>query len=186
MARLLLSALQPLFGLVLQYPPYPTEERVRSVTRPNKDCAGDYAYCHSSVRKGAVNKTHFNLKNYTKNYLLTFLIPINLDLNRRGSREGHKPLHLKMNPKCLVDVILCAWPPSYTKSLARKQYSNAVIGTRYPNTVIWLVRDKKNPNAAIWLVRGTCTYSNEAIFSDAGNIPLYSLTYEKKLKNETP
>ena len=83
-----------------------------------------------------------------------------------------------MNPKCLVDVILCAWPPSYMKSLARKQYLNAVIGTRYPNTVIWLVRDKKNPNAAIWLVRGTCTYSNEAIFSDAGNIPLYSLTLE--------
>ena len=99
MARLLLSALQPLFGMVLQYPPYPTEERARSVTRPNKGCAGDYAYCHSSVRKGAVNKTHFNLKNDTKNYLLTFLIPINLDLNRRGSREGHNPLHLPNEPK---------------------------------------------------------------------------------------
>ena len=129
-SRLLLSALQPLFGQVIQCPSYPTEERARSVTRPNKGCY------HSSVRKRAVNKTRFNSKNDTKNYLLTFLIPINLDLNRRGSREGHKPLHLKMNPKCLVDVILCAWPPSYTKSLARKQYSNPVIGTRYPNAVI--------------------------------------------------
>ena len=51
-----------------------------------------------------------------------------------------------MNPKCLVDVILCAWPPSYMKSLARKQYPNAVIGTRYLNAVIWLVRDKKKSN----------------------------------------
>ena len=96
---LLLSALQPLFGLVIQCPSYPTEERARSVTRPNKGCAGDYGYCHSSVRKGAVNKTRFNSKNDTKNYLLTFLIPINLDLNRRGSREGHKPLHLPNEPK---------------------------------------------------------------------------------------
>ena len=98
-SRLLLSALQPLFGLVIQCPSYPTEERARSVTRPNKGCAGDYGYCHSSVRKGAVKKTRFNSKNDTKNYLLTFLIPINLDLNRRGSREGHKPLHLPNEPK---------------------------------------------------------------------------------------
>ena len=88
-----------------------------------------------------------------------------------------------MNPKCLVDVILCAWPPSYTKSLARKQYSNAVIGTRYPNAVIWLVRDK-NPNAAIWLVRDTCTYPNVTIFSDGGNTTLYTdlkfFSYKKK------
>ena len=82
-----------------------------------------------------------------------------------------------MNPKCLVDVVLCAWPPSYMKSLARKQYPNAVIGTRYPNAVIWLVRDK-NPNAAIWLVRDTCTYPNVAILSDAGNILLCTLTQE--------
>ena len=92
-SRLLLSALQRLFGLVIQCPSYPTEERARSVTRPNKGC------CHSSVRKKAVNKTRFNSKNDTKNYLLTFLIPINLDLNRRGSREGHKPLHLPNEPK---------------------------------------------------------------------------------------
>ena len=97
-----------------------------------------------------------------------------------------------MNPKCLVDVILCAWPPSYMKSLARKQYSNALIGTRYLNAVIWLVRDKKNHNAAIWLVRDKCTYPNVTIFSDGGNTTLYTdlkfFSYKKKknLKNETP
>ena len=37
---------------------------------------------------------------------------------------------------------------------------NTVIGARYPNNVIWLVRDT-NPYAAIWLVRGT--YPNAAI-----------------------
>ena len=98
----LLSALQPLFGVVLQCPPYPTEEGARSArrtTRPNKGCVGDYASCQPSVRKGAVNKTRSYPKNDTKNYLLTFLIPINLDLNRRGSREGHKPLHLPNEPK---------------------------------------------------------------------------------------
>ena len=98
----LLSALQPLFGVVLRCPPYPTEEGERSArrtTRPNKGCAGDYASCYPSVRKGAVNKTRLYPKNGTKNYLLTFLIPINLDLNRRGSREGHKPLHLPNETK---------------------------------------------------------------------------------------
>ena len=39
---------------------------------------------------------------------------------------------------------------------------NTVIGARYPNNVIWLVRDT-NPYAAIWLVRGT--YPNAAIWS---------------------
>ena len=38
---------------------------------------------------------------------------------------------------------------------------NAVIGARYPNAVIWLMRDTY-PNAAIWLVRDT--YPNAAIW----------------------
>ena len=35
-SRLLLSALQPLFGLVIQCPSYPTEERARSVRDQTK------------------------------------------------------------------------------------------------------------------------------------------------------
>ena len=42
----------------------------------------------------------------------------------------------------LANVILCVKPP------------NAVIGARYPNDLIWLVRDTY-PYAAIWLVQDT-------------------------------
>ena len=45
-------------------------------------------------------------------------------------------------------------------SFTRKKHPNTVIGARYPNTVIWLVRDTY-PYAAIWLMRDI--YANAAI-----------------------
>ena len=63
--------------------------------------------------------------------------------------------------------------PWFHDIFARKQYWNAVIGTRYPNAVIWLVQDTylkaaiwllwdAYPYVAIWLVLNTYTY--EAIW----------------------
>ena len=46
-----------------------------------------------------------------------------------------------MSPKFLFDVILCVQPPDFISPFARKQLLNAVIGARYPNAMIWLVRD---------------------------------------------
>ena len=66
-----------------------------------------------------------------------FHISINRDLNRRGSREGHKLLHLSNEPAIYC---LCAQPPNSMISFGRKQLPNAVIGARYPNAVIRLVR----------------------------------------------
>ena len=94
----------------------------------------------------------------------TFHSPTNLYLNQRGSRESHKPLHLSNEPKIhgLCHSLYTA-PWCYRMSFARKQFPNAVIGAihtlmrktdwcyiptlnavigaRYPNIVIWLVRD---------------------------------------------
>ena len=138
------------------------------------------------VSKGA-EKTRFNLK--MVQMMRTFHSPINLYLNRRGSRKSHKPLHLSNEPKIhgLCHSLYTA-PWCYRMSFARKQFPNAVIGAihtlmrktdwcdiptlnavigaRYPNIVIWLVRDTyqysaiwlvrdKYPNAANWLVRAT-------------------------------
>ena len=69
----------------------------------------------------------------------------------------------------MVYVILSAQPPDSMTSFARKLWYgrcelhtlNAVIGERYKNAVIWLVRDTY-PNAAIWLVR--FAYPNTAIW----------------------
>ena len=43
-------------------------------------------------------------------------------------------------PKRSSSVILCAQPLDSMTPFARKQHPNAVIGARYPNTVILLVR----------------------------------------------
>ena len=66
-------------------------------------------------------KNMFSLK--MNQIMRTFYIPINLDLNWRGFCE--------MSTELLVNVILCAWPPDYMTSFTRKQYPNAVIGSRY-------------------------------------------------------
>ena len=42
----------------------------------------------------------------------------------------------QMSPKFLIYEILCAQPPDSMTSFPRKQYPNAVIGERYPKTVI--------------------------------------------------
>ena len=140
----------------------------------------------------------------------TFHSPINLYLNRRGSRESHKPLHLSNAPKIygLCHSLYTA-PWCYRMSFARKQFPNAVIGAihtlmrktdwcyiptlnavigaRYPNIVIWLVRDTyqylalwlvrdKYPNVANWLVRAT--YHSKLTLLES-----YFFT-KKKLKKE--
>ena len=110
------------------------------------------------VSKGA-EKTCFTLKMIQM--MRTFHIPINLDLNGRGSREGHNHNTYQIGTKFLVNVILCAWSPDFITLFTRNQYRNAVIGARYPNAVIWLVRDTY-PNAAIWSVRDT--YPNATIW----------------------
>ena len=141
----------------------------------------------------------------------TFHSPINLYLNQRGSRESHKPLHLSNEPKIhgLCHSLYTA-PWCYRLSFARKQFPNAVIGAihtlmrktdwcdiptlnavigaRYPNAVIWLVRDTypyaaiwlvrdKYPNAANWLVRAT--YHSKLTLLES-----YFFLPKKKIKKE--
>ena len=59
-----------------------------------------------------------------------------------------------MSPQFIVYVILCAQPPNSMISVGRKQFPNAVIGARYPNAVIRLVR-VTYPKVAMRLVRDT-------------------------------
>ena len=84
-----------------------------------------------------------------------------------------------MSPKFLVNVILCAQPPNFMTSFARKQYPNAMIWLvpdTYCNAPIWLVWDiypnaairwvwDPNPNVAIWLQHTTLHTINEFFFS---------------------
>ncbi len=118
----------------------------------------------------------------------TFHSPTNLYLNQRGSRESHKPLHLSNEPKIhglchsvhsplmLSDVICqktipkrCNWCDTYPNAENWLVPTlNAVIGARYPNAVIWLVRDTY-PKRCDWCKISKCcvrdTYPNAAIWS---------------------
>ena len=80
----------------------------------------------------------------------------------RGSFEGHKSLHLSMSPKFLIYVILWAQHPNSITSFTRKECPNSVIGARYPNVMMWLVRDTW-PNAATKLVWDTYQNSDNLI-----------------------
>ena len=64
-------------------------------------------------------------------------------------------------------------------SFTRKQYPNAVIGARYPNAGIWLVRGTY-PNAATWLVRDT--YPNVVVWLVRDTY--HSIRFKKKKKKK--
>ena len=66
----------------------------------------------------------------------TFHIPTILNLNREGLYEGHNHSTYQMNPKFLVNAILCAPTPLFHEILNKK------------NAVILLMRDSYS-NAAI-------------------------------------